>query len=175
MACVSVPRSQLQRLWWWSLPFLMSLSVLNNLLTGPSFPSVFFAPRSTILTQCLRLYFILHHSYITPRSLSCVWALCLHIWVCLCPQTSEGSIRSPGTEITDDRELPYGCWGLQEQQVLQLLNHLSSSHIKRLTWVLRIEYYEQLCVTMIKWAIDIIWKPLPFFFNTKIEWVKQGH
>jgi hypothetical protein len=58
-----------------------------------------------------------------------LWVFCLYVYMCIlstqCPQSSEDSIRPPGTGVTHSREMPHWCWEsipgpLQEQPVRPL-------------------------------------------------------
>lgn len=40
---------------------------------------------------------------------ACISVYHMHAW---CPQRSEEGIRSPGTGVPDNCELPCGCWDL---------------------------------------------------------------
>lgn len=72
--------------------------------------------------ECLTVFFVCMSSCLH----TCVYHVCV-----LCFRRSEEIIRYPGNGVENDCKSPHGGWEpnlslLQEQQVLLLLNHLSS-------------------------------------------------
>lgn len=78
------------------------------------------AGHNAILSVFVKSYIFVLHVQV------CCLHACMYTIVAQCPKRSEGGIRCPGTEVTDDHEPIYGCWERKLSPLQELQKLLST-------------------------------------------------